>query len=205
MLLLASGVLASSCNVLKQEQDPYDIAWDDVVASQSWKATLDPIPVSAAGEEVYYAIPSYSPFNTTIADPEFLKKYPAMVSRAYFRLIAEAMDADQRIARSYQDIYRRAHMPGAEGNSILQREYELADKRFLAHRDMLDGLRSWNAFNDYGSDDLDFFMQEQLPVAYDKYERGVQEDELIDYLMRGLADLYHKKYGGLEPNELLPG
>ena len=127
------------------------------------------------------------------------------MSRAYFRLIAEALDADQRIAQSYQDMYRRARMSESRTNPILEREFELAEKRFLAHREMLEGLRSWNAFNDYGSDDLDFFMQEELPVAYEKHDRGVQEDEIVDYLMRKLADLYHKKYGGLTASELLPG
>jgi hypothetical protein len=39
-------------------------------------------------------------------------------------------------------------------------------------------------------------------VTYEKYQRGVQEDALVDYLMRRLADLYHQKYGGLTSEEL---
>jgi hypothetical protein len=204
IFLLVSMLLGTSCKVFEQGAEPYDTAWESVVDSEGWEANLKPVPETGGGE-VHYAIPSYSPFEPGVADPQFLKRYPALVSRAYFRLIAEAQQADKRIAKSYQDTYRRAKAPSGENNQILQREFEMAEKRFQAHREMLEGLRSWNAFNDYGSDDLDFFMQEQLPVAYEKHERGVREDELVDYLMRGLADLYHKTYGGLPPDELLQG
>lgn len=205
VLPLLAGGLVSSCSVLRQGEGTYDAAWETVLDSETWESSLVPVADSGGSDQIYYAIPSYSPFASGVADPQFLQRYPALVSRAYFRLIAEALDADQRIAKTYQDTYRRTHLSATPDNPILKQEFENAEKRFLAHREMLEGLRSWNAFNDYGSDDLDFFMQEQLPEAYAKYERGVREDEIVDYLMRRLADLYHKKYGGLEPAELLPG
>ena len=52
---------------------------------------------------------------------------------------------------------------------------------------------------------LDFFLKEEFEVTYAKYQRGVQEDALVEYLMRRLADLYHQKYGGLTWQELLEG
>jgi hypothetical protein len=202
---LYMGSMLHSCKVFDKGSEPYDAAWEEVVDSGSWKGSFQPVSGTTTPGEIHYAIPDYSPLESPNADAEFLKRYPAMVSRAYFRLISEAMDADQRISKSYQDLYRRTRLPQAQKNRILQQEFEVAEKRFLAHREMLDGLRSWNAFNDFGSDDLDFFMQEELEVSYEKYERGVQEDQLIDYLMRRLADLYHKKYGGPAPDEILPG
>ena len=195
----------TSCGGLRVAPDPYADAWDEVVESRSWQTSLQPQPQTPAEHETHYAIPSYSPLEASLADPDFLRRYPALVSRAYFRLISEAMDADRRVAKSYQDLYRKSRQPEYQKDPLLQREYETARKRYLAHREMLDGLRSWNAFNEYGSDDLDFFLQEQLEVAYEKYERGVKEDQLVDYLMRRLADLYHLRYGGVSPEEFLQG
>jgi hypothetical protein len=205
LFLLLTGVLLTSCSALQKPSDPYSDAWEEVLESRSWKASLDAQPRASGQGETQYAIPNYQPLESATADPEFLKRYPALVSRAYFRLIAEAMDSDRRVAKSYQELYRKSRQPETRNDPVLQREYETARKRFLAHREMLEGLRSWNAFNEYGSDDLDFFMQEQLEVAYGKYERGVKEDPLVDYLMRRLADLYHLRYGGVDPSELFPG
>ena len=42
-------------------------------------------------------------------------------------------------------------------NKDYKKNLELARKRYIAHREILDGLKSWNAFSEYGSDDLDFF------------------------------------------------
>jgi len=205
LLLLLTGVFLASCSAIQKSSDPYSDAWGDVLESRSWEASLEAQPAASGQGEKKYAIPTYQPLQSATVDPDFLKRYPALVSRAYFRLIAEAMDSDRKVAKSYQELYRRSRQPESQNDPVLQREYETARKRFLAHREMLEGLRSWNAFNDYGSDDLDFFMQEQLEVAYEKYERGVKEDPLVDYLMRRLADLYHLRYGGVNPEEFLQG
>lgn len=202
---MLAGLVLISCSAVRTSSDPYSDAWKEVLESRSWEASLEAQPSPSAGRVTHYAIPTYGPLESTTADAEFLKRYPALVSRAYFRLIGEALDSDRRVARSYQELYRKSRQPENQNDPVLQREYETARKRFLAHREMLEGLRSWNAFNEYGSDDLDFFLQEQLEATYEKYERGVEEDLLIDYLMRRLADLYHLRYGGLDPNEILPG
>lgn len=204
LFFLLTGMFLTSCSVLQKTSDPYSDAWSQVLESRSWEASLQVDPPSSAQRETHYAIPNYRPLESATADPAFLQRYPALVSRAYFRLIAEALDSDRRVAKSYQELYRKSRQPESQNDPVLQREYETARKRFLAHREMLEGLRSWNAFNEYGSDDLDFFLQEQLEDTYEKYERGVKEDLLIDHLMRRLADLYHLRYGGLDPNEILP-
>lgn len=205
LFFLWSGVLLTSCSSLQKASDPYSDAWTEVLESRSWEASLDAHPAPSGEGEKQYAIPSYQPLESATVTPEFLNRYPALVSRAYFRLIAEAMDSDRRVARSYQELYRKVREQEGRNDPVLQGEYETARKRFIAHREMLEGLRSWNAFNEYGSDDLDFFMQEQLEVAYEKYERGVKEDPLVDYLMRRLADLYHLRYGGPDPSEIFSG
>jgi len=205
IFFLFLGVLLASCSAIQKSSDPYSDAWEEVLQSRNWKASLEAQPPVQGQRETQYAIPTYQPLQSATVDTDFIKRYPALVSRAYFRLIAEAMDSDRRVAKSYQELYRKSRQPESQNDPVLQREYETARKRFLAHREMLEGLRSWNAFNEYGSDDLDFFMQEQLEVAYEKYERGVKEDPLVDYLMRRLADLYHLRYGGMDPSEIFPG
>ena len=148
----------TSCSALQKSSDPYSDAWEQVLESRSWKASLQAPPEIPGQLETQYAIPDYQPLQSATVAPEFLKRYPALVSRAYFRLIAEAMDSDRRVAKSYQELYRRSRQPESQNDPSLQREYETARKRFLAHREMLEGLRSWNAYNVYGRDDLALFM-----------------------------------------------
>lgn len=206
VLILISAGLLGACNSLQMGSDPYKDAWEQVVQSRRWETSIKEIsPSPDLDHEVYYAIPSYGPLESASVTPEFMDRYPALVSRAYFRLIAEALDADRRISKTYQEIYRETRLPENQQDPVLMKEFETAQRRFIAHREMLEGLRIWRAFNEYGSDDLDFFMQEQLPVSFEKYQRGVTEDKLIDYLMRRLADLYHLQHGGMTPAEMLPG
>jgi hypothetical protein len=196
-----AALLASGCSTLPSGTADYVDAWEEVVESSRWQASLEEPPGTPSGTPSYFALPEFSPQEATQASPEFIQRYPVLVSRAYFRLISEAMEVDQEVARSYSELYREARSPENQDSERLQEEFRTAERRFIAHREMLEGLRSWNAFSRYGSDDLDFFLQEEFDPTYQKYERGVKEDDLVDYLMRRLADLYHKQYGGLAPEE----
>jgi len=198
-------VLLGACSPLQTDSESYGEAWKEVLESRRWETSLNEPPNPSAESASYFALPEFSPTTNTQASEDFLQRYPVLVSRAYFSLISEAMEADQDVARSYQELYRESRMPEYQGNARKQQEFETAQRRYLAHREMLNGLRSWNAFNRYGSDDLDFFLQEEFEVTYAKFQRGVQEDALVEYLMRRLADLYHQKYGGLTSQELLEG
>ena len=60
--------------------------------------------------------------------------------------------------------------------AIVKLEYE-------AHWKMLEGLKSWNAFSEYESDDLDFFKQEQLEKAYLMFGKGSSDTEIINFLV----------------------
>lgn len=198
-------MLISGCSPLQPDTESYGEAWEEVLESSRWETSLNELPNTPSESTTYFALPEFSPTTSTGASEDFLQRYPVLVSRAYFRLISEAMEADQDVARTYQELYRESRMPEYQGNARKQQEFETAQRRFLAHREMLNGLRSWNAFNRYGSDDLDFFLQEEFEVTYAKYQRGVKEDALVEYLMRRLADLYHQQYGGLTSEEFLPG
>ena len=199
------GLLFGACSSVQPGTESYTHAWEEVVDSERWETALNEPPRAPAENPTYFAVPEYDPRETTEASPDFVQRYPVLVSRAYFRLISEAMEADKEVARSYQELYRESRSIEEQNNIRLQKEFETSQKRFLAHREMLNGLRSWNAFNRYGSDDLDFFLKEEFEPVYEKYNRGVKEDDLVDYLMRRLADLYHQKYGGLTPEEFFEG
>ena len=196
-----AGMLVSACTSLPSGTADYADAWEEVVESPRWENALREPPGVPPETPTYFALPEFNPTDATQASPEFIQRYPVLVSRAYFRLISEAMEADQEVARSYSELYRESRSPESRDAERLKQEFEMAERRFLAHREMLNGLRSWNAFSRYGSDDLDFFLQEEFDPTYQKYQRGVKEDDLVDYLMRRLADLYHKQYGGLPPEE----
>ena len=207
-LRLMVGFLLVSCwgcASLKQEEDPYAETWESVVESQNWKYALELAPDDAAArQEAYFALPDWTDGSSAAADPEFVATYPKLVSRAYFRLIAEAMKADRRIRMSFQELSLEIKNldNGEKPSRKLQRDFETARKRYIAHRQMLEGLLAWKAFNTYGSDDLEFFMREQLRPSLALYRKGAQQERILDYLMTELADLYHKPEEGILDNSL---
>lgn len=185
--------LAAGCSGLKQEADPYQEAWEALQRSQQWEQTLSASADDQGPDEVvFYAVPDFVDHSDPQVDPSFLEQYPKLVSRAYFRLIAEAIDADRRVYAAYKAMLAESQQPENWGSQRMQRELETARRRFLAHRSMLEGLRSWKAFNPNGSDDLNFFMQEQLKPSFALHSKGAEATRIVDYLMTELADLYHK-------------
>lgn len=181
-----------------RQEDPYAEAWSTVLLSPEWKeAETANIPVKPASGAGHYALPAMGQISEASVSAEFMEVYPKLISRAYFRLIADALDADRRITRAYQESYTAAAKPENAHKKVIQQDLETARRRFLAHRRMLEGLRSWQSFNPYGSDDLNFYLQEQLRACYAMYSKGVEESRIIDYLMNGLADLYHKQGEGM--------
>ena len=192
-----SLLFLAGCSGLPKEEDPYADAWTTVVGSPQWSESLTN-RVSGAPEPRpgFYAVPGIQDLDNSQVPPGFLEAYPKLVSRAYFRLIAEARDADYRVRMAYQELYLESHKEQNRDNPALERECETARQRFLAHRRMLEGLVSWRAFHQFGSDDLDFFLKDQLGESYRMYRNGQGEDQIVAHLMNRLADLYHKGQEG---------
>lgn len=187
----------SGCSGLPREEDRYADAWSIVVGSPEWNESLTRrVGQISPDHPAYYALPGIKDLDSTEVDPHFLDTYPKLVSRAYFRLIAEAREADFRVRTAYQQLYLEAHREENRNNQAMQRECETARQRFVAHRRMLEGLVSWRSFHQFGSDDLDYFLKEQLRESYGMYRQGRNEDQIIAYLMTRLADLYHKEQEG---------
>ena len=121
----------------------------------------------------------------------FEEKYNSLISRAYFKIISEAEEADYRIHQEYLTLNAQKGEMGNRNNKSFRNKLELARKRYIAHREILEGLKSWNAFSEYGSDDLEFFKEEQAGSAFGMFLNGESDEDIINFLIYKLADLYH--------------
>ena len=195
--LAGVALLALACGGMKSSEDPYQASWEKKLASEQWKASLlESAPSDTPPASAHYALPQLDRIRDASVPPEFMATYPKLVSRAYFRLIAEAFEADRDIRAAYQRAYIEAQKDENSDDPAVQQAYQTARQRYEAHRQMLEGLRSWKAFQEYGSDDLEFFLEEQLRACYALYQKGASEERMVGQLMTGLADLYHKEEGG---------
>jgi hypothetical protein len=119
----------------------------------------------------------------------FVQLYNAYVSRAYYCLLSEAQKADQHLLEEYNYLLKSSkNRPDRE---TYNKELALAKLTYEAHWEMLEGLKSWNAFSAYSSDDLDLFKQKQIKNAYLMFRKGSSDTEIIDFLVYRLADLYY--------------
>ncbi len=119
----------------------------------------------------------------------FIELYNAYVSRACYSLLNEAENADKQLLEEYNILLIASKdRPDREAYT---KELELAKLKYEAHWKILEGLKSWNAFNALGSNDLDFFKQEHLENAYVMFRKGSSDTEIINFLAYRLADLYY--------------
>ena len=119
----------------------------------------------------------------------FVQLYNAYVSRAYYSLLNEAQKADQQLLEQYNNLLLASK--DRPDRAAYDKELALAKLMYEAHWNMLEGLKSWNAFSTFGSDDLDFFKKEHLENAYLMFRKGSSDSEIIDFLVYRLADLYY--------------
>lgn len=122
-------------------------------------------------------------------NPEFTKKFNALVARAYFKIIVEAERADIRLGEEYKRMYSayEANTMDPDSEEKFVKTYE----KFLAHRRMLAGLKSWRVFSEYRTGDLAYFKAENYQEILRMYQRGANDFTMIKVLMYKLADLYH--------------
>ena len=168
----------------------YEAQWKEIVKSEAWKTSLDETtkedPFMATENETGAVASSLG----VGADP-FNRKYQSLVSRAYFKIISEAESADIRIKADYDRFLTENPDFASSADENVRQIVLLYRKKYSAHKTMLDGLKSWDAFDEYGSDDLDFFLLEHQEVARAMHANGLSDKEIVDYLVYKLADLYH--------------
>ncbi|MBT8210965.1 MAG: hypothetical protein KJP14_10600 [Eudoraea sp.] len=201
-LILFTGVLQlSGCAVSKQTkyQREYRRLWKEIIQSQAWKEALRSSKTfSYVDSELRYMIIGPSDLRISVLPDtektrgEFEERYRKWVNGAYYRIIAEAEKADARIKQEYEEVLSKRKLRPKEDDPDFRESLILARRRYQAHRKMLEGLKSWKAFEEYGSDDLDFFGEENKSLVYELFRTGQNERTITAYLMYKLADLYHQ-------------
>jgi len=120
---------------------------------------------------------------------KFEKKYNSLLSRAYFKLIVEAERADINLGKEYKELYY-----AFESNTMssdAEAEFFKVYEKFMSHRRMLNGLKSWRIFSDFRTGDLEYFKAENYDQILKMYRRGSNDFTMVKVLMYRLADLYH--------------
>lgn len=179
--------LFSSCAVNQTKyQDRYNDIWREMIQSQAWMESLKgkdaEVPVG-----LYASLDNDEVLDEAAAsnyEMAFEDQYRSLVSRAYFKIITEAEKLDARITAQHTQI--RNHP-----ESVSKKDREEAERKFQAHRAMLSGLRSWKIFSEERSGDLDYFKRENREAIQKMMQEGKGSDQMINFLIYKLADLYH--------------
>jgi hypothetical protein len=177
----------------------YNKVWKEMVKSEAWKNSLLADRTVKPEEEMdfYTSIldagigreDSYNPLMEE--EVAFEEKYSTLVSRAYFKIIAEAEKADYRLKKEYEDWNAKKSETGNKGNKTFKKQLNLVNRRYSAHQKMLKGLKSWNILSEYRSDDLRFFKNENRNEVQQMFNTGKDDSAIVNLLIYKLADLYH--------------
>lgn len=169
-----------------------------MIKSLAWKNSLEAGKISTPLENGdFYSSTSdvgiSEAYKVSVSDTDavFMEKHHSLVVRAYFKIIAEAENADSRLKAEYERLNSGKQEMNKENDRASRNNLALVNKRYHAHREMLDGLKSWNIFSEYRSDDLDFFKGENVSDVHKMLQKGESDDKIISFLVYKLADLYH--------------
>jgi hypothetical protein len=202
-LIVCAAVLfffgIEGCAPTKSKYDrEYDRVWAEIVRSEEWTNSLlaSNSPTKAKKKQDYGALSGEETFarpfsSDTEREPRFKEKYHTLVTRAYFKIIAEAQRADSRL-RSEQEKWNEQLLADRSVRSgMSNNKRALVNRRYDAHRKMLEGLLSWNIFSEERTADLEFFKAENFDRVYRMASNGEDEATIIEFLEYRLADLYH--------------
>ncbi len=194
LLVLALGCASTTSNYDKR----YNKVWKELIKSQAWKDALENREHPHDKENaVFYvstedkAILDKGNVYGFVADDQFSDKYNRLIVRAYEKIIAEASAADGNLEKEYLQWNDSLSRTKKSGDKKFRQNLAEINKRFQAHRKMLEGLKSWNIFSDQGSNDMDFFRAENKNRVFQMYKSGENESKMVSFLVYKLADLYH--------------
>ena len=192
-IIALAWLLFASCGSSKSHKAKYEAAWQEVVKSEAWESSLNPGPSEELYAEGNESDEQWLAGNDreSVVKGGFESKYDSWVNRAYFKIISEAEAADKNIKAEYERFI--AENPDATKSTDIQviKIMQLYERKYESHKSMLEGLKSWQAFETYGSDDLKFFKEENREVVWAMYYDRQEEENIIDFLVYKLADLYH--------------
>ena len=199
LIFVMLGSFLGGCSSTKSNyQREYTRVWKEIIKSEAWKNSL---LTRNANNAQYSSELITSREYTGFADDRFTsnlnmealfdKRFLSMVSRAYYKIIAEAENADKRLTAEYKRWKAMQQNTNLKKDREFRKNYSVAIKKYNAHKEMLEGLKSWNIFSENRSNDIDFFKAENRDEIQKMYAHGSTEDQMINYLVYRLADLYH--------------
>lgn len=183
-----------SCNTSKSYKAKYKAAWKQLVQSDKWNTALveesETDLISEDGDSADLWVTGNVPATLKTEDP-FDHKYRLWIERAYYKIIDEAEAADAEIKAEYNRFIAENPEANSSSDQNVIGILALYKKKYHAHNVMLEGLKSWNSFEEFGSDDLEFFTEEHKDFVYRMNRNGIQENKIVNFLVYKLADLYH--------------
>jgi len=191
VVLLASGCVSKKTGYHKE----YNKVWTAMIKSQAWKDAIAKPDESilASNEDALEYLNENTARKTTssIAKDGFETAYNQWVSRAYFKIISQAENADQRLTQQYKSFLSKEQDESQWKDKTFKNDLALATKQYKAHRAMLEGLKSWNIFSENRTGDLEFFKDENTTMVHQMVQENKSEEQIIGFLVYKLADLYH--------------
>lgn len=195
VLSFCIGCSSSKMNFRRE----YNKVWKEMVKSEAWKnSLLADRTVKPKEETDFYTsildagIGKEDAYNPLMEEEVALEeKYNTLVSRAYFKIIAEAEKANDRLQKEYEEWNAKKLDAGNKGNATFKKQLNLINRRYSAHQKMLKGLKSWNILSEYRSDDLRFFKNENRNEVKQMFNAGKEDSAIVNLLIYRLADLYH--------------
>lgn len=188
--------LVSSCAMTQSKYErEYSKVWKELIKSKAWQESLLAKEEAPFSEELYVSVDDdmsiLDESGASVVKTGFEEKYESLVSRAYFKIITEAEKADARITAEYillnnQEVSEN----GIKEKSLKKRKDEMT-RKYRAHKAMLEGLKSWNIFDENRTGDLEYFKAENRDAVQEMTENGENNDRMVNFLIYKLADLYH--------------
>lgn len=192
-------ILAASCSAPKDKyQKAYNIVWKEMIKSEAWKNSLVTSAVKTDTESTdFYSstgdvvLTKTATKDALILEEDFPDKYNDLVSRAYFKIIAQAENANDQLKKEYDLWNSQRQEEMIKNDKTYKKNQEQINKKYAAHQAMLEGLKSWNIFSENRSGDLEFFKAENEIETYTMLQYGESEERIVNLLVYKLADLYH--------------
>jgi len=183
--LLALLFLFGCASPKAKYRKEYARVWKQLIQSQAWRDAL----AKNTNEEELLVLNEPGSFKG-IESSWFLESYNSLVSRAYFKIITEAKNADKKL-RDDHAYWTAKSKASTTKDKELEKKVAQINKKYNAHKKMLLGLKSWNIFNEDRSGDLQYFKAENQEAIYKMYLQGLEKKKMVSYLVFKLADLYH--------------
>jgi len=200
-------VLAGCASTQTQYEREYRRIWREMIKSEAWANSLAMNTVSSQAEKlpeneaeaIKLAFDAHEDAKDAVEpvsqNPSpyslFFKDYDTMVSQAYFSILAQAEEADERLELEYRNTEIQAKDPHYPKDEAFDEKRKTIMQRYQAHRKMLEGLKAWDIFSERRSGDLRYFKAENLQEVYAMKMQNQPSDKIVDFLVYKLADLYH--------------